>query len=123
MGETRSPGGEETYPTMTPELFEFFLNIFPPCPKWEDSENETERKFKEICGMVKRLYPGHCKTTEEWVKTAHHLTFYDFLKTLMDNPKIYTPARERALSWLFDRFSLAIDRAEEENRRIKQVAC
>lgn len=117
ISRSRPTGEEESYPAMTQELFEFILDMFPRSLMWEESENETDKKFKNICGKVKRVFPDYCRDHESWVKSAHYILFYEFLKTLMENPKIFTHARELALSLLFDRFSTAIDRAEEEMKR------
>ena len=111
---------ETPYPTMTPDIFEFLSSTLPP--EGNFTEAEMEQKFKAICREVKRVFPDYCRDSAAWVKSAHYLLFYDFLKSLVETPRLFTPGREGALSWLFDRFSLAIDRAEEESRRLKAVA-
>lgn len=102
------------YPEMVPALSEFFLSILPPEGNWKESE--MEGKFKAYNREVKKLYPEYCKNAESWVKTSHKLLFHDYTKTLTENPRWQTPSLLKSWGWLFDRFSLALDKIEGESK-------
>jgi len=105
----------EEYPVMTPEFFAFISLLIPRTGDF--SEWDMEAIYKAICREVRQKYPDYCTDSESWIKSAHKLFFYDLTKVWTENPTLQTPSRLRAWEWLFDRFSLAIDRAEEESRR------
>jgi len=107
----------EKYPVLTFDFFNFLFSFLPP--EGIFSEDEMERKFKAISRGTKKVYPDYCRDSESWIKSTHNLLFYDFLKSLLEPPQILTPGREWGLSWLFDRFSLGIDKAEEQTQKKK----